>query len=398
MRNSHTNSLQLIVCGLTMIAVAGCTSTAQTPKDRSAQNSVVVDQRAESSIGSTDSASEATTASGPKPTVLVSDLRGPTQIAFGPVGTWLVAELGGEEPEGDENGSLGRVLLIDPTTKQRRVLADKLDKPTGVAWIDGTVWVMVRRGIVRFPLAEAPLSALMEAKDVALPTVVLSELPFNGRSEGTITPLLNGTFLYETTGNIKRNATGAELPEKGSGILWRFDTKTEQSIEVALGLKNSYAHSVLPDGRIVTTEIGDNIASEPLDELNVFDPNSPSRGSLPGSFGWPFCDHTAAPVDAKYEEACTATSPAMRTFPAHLTPTGVVHYGDDLYVSLFVSGQIMRLPNDAVAPPGLKPENRAPMQVWAADLEGPHTLLVDGQRLLVTETTAGRIVSFDVMN
>jgi glucose/arabinose dehydrogenase len=397
MRISHTNGLKLIVCGLTMIAVAGCTSTAQTPKDRSAQNSVAAGQRAESSIGSTDRASEETTASGPKPTVLVADLRGPTQIAFGPGGTWLVAELGGEEPEGDENGSVGRVLLIDPTTKARRVLADKLDKPTGVAWINGMVWVMVRRGIVRFPLTDASPRALLDATDVEAPIVVLSDLPFNGRSEGTVTPLANGTFLYETTGNIKRSAAGAEVPEEGSGTLWTFDPRTMRSTPVAIGLKNSYAHTVLPDGRIVTTEIGDNIATEPLDEINMFDPRA-TTGSPPQSFGWPFCDATGTPIDPADNAVCTVTRPAMRTFPPHVTPTGIARYGDDLYVSLFVSGQIMRLPNDAIAPPDTTLQSRTPMQVFATGLEGPHTVLVDGQRLLVTETTAGRIVSFDVAN
>ncbi len=393
MRNLRRAPLGLLICGF--VAVGGCTTVVQQPNSPAPGTSAVRDA-AGSSAGSSEGVGADTSAFRAQPTVLLTDFRGPTQIAFGPTGTWLVAELGGEEPAGDENGSVGRVLLIDPITKSRRVLADELDKPTGVAWIDGTVWVMVRRGIVRFPLADEPLRALMEAKDVAVPTVVLSDLPFNGRSQGTITSLPNGTFLYETTGNIKRNADGAELPQKGSGILWMFDTKTERSTEVALGLKNSYAHSVLPDGRIVTTEIGDNIASEPLDEVNVFDPNSPTQQSSPASFGWPFCDHTATPVDAQWEKVCEVAKPAMRTFPAHVTPTGVVHHNTDLYVSLFVSGQIMRLPKDAVAPTSATPQSRTPMQVWAGDLEGPHTLLVDGQRLLVTETTAGRIVSFDL--
>jgi glucose/arabinose dehydrogenase len=338
---------------------------------------------------------------GVRPNVLISGLAGPTQVAFGPSGTWLVAELGGDDPAGDENGSKGRVLLIDPATKAQRVLADGLDKPTGVAWINGVVWVMVRRGIVRFPLPQVSLNSLMAASPAtSMPevSVVLSDLPFNGRSEGTLTPLPDGTFLYETTGNIVSNpALGNSGPEDGSGALWSFDSRTNTSTPMALGLKNSYAHVVLADGRIATTEIGDNISLEPLDEVNMLETTAGKRRDAePQSFGWPVCDAAGQPLDVADKPTCSSAKPALRTFPAHLSPTGIAQHNDDLYVALFVSGQIMRLPNDAVAPTNLPSSERAPVELWASSLEGPHTLLVDGTRLLVTETTAGRIVAFDL--
>jgi glucose/arabinose dehydrogenase len=336
---------------------------------------------------------------GAKPTVLIEGLAGPTQIAFGPSGTWLVAELGGEEPSGDENGSTGRVLLIDPKTKAQRVLAKGLDKPTGVAWINGVVWIMVRRGIVKLALPSAPLPSLMRpSAATAMPkrSVVLADLPFNGRSEGTLTPLANGTFLYETTGNIVKNpASGKREPQAGSGTLWSFDPQAHKSVAVAVGLKNSYAHVVLPDGRIATTEIGDNISSEPLDEVNIVEAKGTfTQSQRPQSFGWPTCDAAGKPLTQGDTKTCSAATPALRSFPAHRTPTGIAHYRDDLYVSLFVSGQIMRLPNDARSLSKLPSGNRSPAETFASGLEGPHTLLIDGKRLLVTETTAGRIIAF----
>jgi glucose/arabinose dehydrogenase len=379
----------LAFCTATSLALFACKGN-PARKPSSAPTSAGVGAASESATSSVEG----------KPDVLFTGLAGPTQIAFGPSGTWLVAELGGEEPSGDENGSTGRVLLIDPATKKQRVLAHGLDKPTGVAWIDGVVWIMVRRGIVKLPLPSAPLVSLMTALTAASEpevSVVLADLPFNGRSEGTITPFPNGTFLYETTGTIINNpASGKAEPQPGSGTLWLFDPQTAKSTALGVGLKNSYAHVVLSDGRIGTTEIGDNIALEPLDEVNMLSSEVLQPGpSTSQSFGWPICDAENKPLASVDAAACSKATPAMRTFPAHVTPTGIAQYNDDLFVSLFVSGQIMRLPNDAT-PTKLPTSKRSPMEAFASGLEGPHTLLVDGTRLLVTETTAGRIIAFDL--
>jgi glucose/arabinose dehydrogenase len=385
-------ALGVALCLVGSLAAAACGGTTRT-----SESSLPVQTQKPTNIEPRPADSQP---SGPKPTVLIEGLAGPTQIAFGPSGTWLVAELGGEEPSGNENGSTGRVLLIDPATKAQRVLAKGLDKPTGVAWINGVVWVMVRRGIVKLALPSAPLPSLMTAPAAtAAPevSVVLADLPFNGRSEGTITSLANGTFLYETTGNIVGNpASGESEPQPGSGTLWSFDPQTNQSTVIAVGLKNSYAHVVLSDGRIATTEIGDNIALEPLDEVNILKSVVDKASKQPQSFGWPVCDASGKPLAKQDTATCSAATPALRAFPAHVTPTGIAQYNDDLYVSLFVSGQIMRLPSDALPTSKEPVEKRPAEQIFASGLEGPHTLLLDGTRLLVTETTSGRIVAFDL--
>ena len=395
-------SLCVPLCLVASLAVAACSATS-----RKEDSSLAVPTQKPTKVELQPTGSQL---AGPEPKVLIEGLAGPTQIAFGPSGTWLVAELGGEEPSGDENGSTGRVLLIDPATKAQRVLANGLDKPTGVAWINGVVWIMVRRGIVKLALPAAPLRSLLAPPAAtAAPevSVVLSDLPFNGRSEGTLTPFVNGTFLYETTGNIV-NDPGADpaadpaanpaqaKPEPGSGTLWSFDPQTTKSTAVAVGLKNSYAHVVLSDGRIATTEIGDNIALEPLDEVNILETVANKESKQPQSFGWPVCDASGKPLAKQDTFTCSKATPAWRAFSAHVTPTGIAQYNDDLYVSLFVSGQIMRLPGDALARKKESIQKRPPMQTFASGLEGPHTLLLDGTRFLVTETTSGRIVAFDL--
>lgn len=147
---------------------------------------------------------------------------GPTQITDGPDSVVLVAQLAGEEA-----AATGQVLALDVDSGQRRVLLTGLDKPTGVLWQNGALWVMVRRGLVRaeWPGGDAAAGPV---------EVVLDDLPNNGRSEGTLTALDDGRFLYETTGGL---VDGKVVD--GSGTLWAFDPATRLSTPVATAVKNA---------------------------------------------------------------------------------------------------------------------------------------------------------------
>jgi glucose/arabinose dehydrogenase len=291
-------------------------------------------------------------------TVIADGFNGPTQIADGPNGLLLVAQLNGEE-----NASNGQVVVFDPKTKAKRVLLSALDKPTGVLWQDGTLWVMVRRGLVR---------ARWNKDDNAAGPVetVLQNLAFNGRSEGTLTAVDGGRFLYETTGALTGDA-----PEPGSGTLWLFDPSTKASTPVATGVKNAYAHAVLPDGQVVTTEIGDNIANAPVEEINII-PLSPTA-----DLGWPRC--------AGDQDCASVIRPAA-LFAKTSTPTGVAVQGNDIFVTLFVTGQLMRV-SLGTWTAGQPPVSSSEV---ATGLKGPHTVLArpDGT-LWISEHLANRIVS-----
>ena len=84
---------------------------------------------------------------------------------------------------------------LDPESGNRRILLEGLDTPTGVLWLDGHLWVMQRRSlsVARWDGEGDPESL----------RVVLEDLPFNGRSEGTLTALPDGRLLYETSGSIR---------------------------------------------------------------------------------------------------------------------------------------------------------------------------------------------------
>jgi glucose/arabinose dehydrogenase len=291
-------------------------------------------------------------------TVVADGFNGPTQIADGPADLLLVAQLNGEE-----NAATGQVVVFDPKTKAKRVLLMSLDKPTGVLWQDGVLWVMVRRGLVRAPWNKDD--------NVAGPVeTVLDNLPFNGRSEGTLTAVDGGRFLYETSGTLI-----GDTPEPGSGTLWLFDPKTKTSTPVATGAKNAYAHAVLPDGRLVVTEIGDNVENPPVEEINII-PLSPAA-----DLGWPRCAG---------DQDCAAVIRPTALFPKSSTPTGVAVKGNDIFVTLFVTGQLMRIPLGAWTT-GQPPQ---PSTEVATGLKGPHTVLArpDGT-LWISEHLANRIVS-----
>lgn len=305
----------------------------------------------------------------PARTTLVADgFDGPTQIAEGPTGTLLVAQLAG-----GEEASTGEVIAFDPTTGARTVLLRGLDKPTGVLWQAGRLWVMVRRSLVSaaWPGSGATVGALH---------VDLADLPYNGRSEGTLTGLPDGRLLYETSGALDDSG---EIVA-GSGTLWVYDPGESTSTPVAFGVKNAYAHAMLDDGRILVTDVGDNIASPPVEELDVIPALAPKNepADRPVDLGWPQC-----PGDRQ----CSGVVTPVATFPSSSTPTGVAVIGSTAYVSLFVTGQVVAVP---LPTGGEAPTTPAAATTVLDGLEGPHTVLArpDGA-LWISEHVTGRILS-----
>jgi glucose/arabinose dehydrogenase len=303
--------------------------------------------------GTTRPASPA--AANPSPLkVIVDGLDGPTQFADGP-GDWLlVAQLAG-----DENAKTGEVVAVDPSSKKRITLLRNLNKPTGVAWLNGFVWVMEQRRLARASWGGSGTT-------VGALEVMVDDLPFNGRSEGTLTPTPDNRLLYETTGAISGDAVVA-----GSGTLWVFDPLTKKSTKVAVGLKNAYAHVFASNGKLFATEIGDNIEQAPVEEINEVPYAGPNSNAT--NFGWPSC-----PGDQK----CAGVVSPLATFEPNATPTGVAVDSTYAYVVLLVTGELRRVKLDDGS-----------QTVMRTGLESPHTILrrPDGA-LWVSEHLGGRIV------
>jgi len=296
-------------------------------------------------------------------TEVVSGLSSPTQIALAPDGGLLVAQLnGGEEDD------TGQILLVDPTGDgEPRVLFDGLRKPTGLAVLGDEVWVQQERSLWRGPLAGGDLE------------VVLDDLPFNGRSEGTLTTLVDGRLLYETSGDLLDGQVVA-----GSGTLWALAPGGTPEV-FATGFKNAYGRTVDVDGTVWQTEVSDGTfdGAQPPDELNAIGPGDDA--------GWPACIGDRLPVIefGGTDASCAATVRPKAVFAPRATPTSVAIAPwdpDVLVVALWNEGRVVTLPRAG---------NGAPVEAstFLTGLARPQHLLADGDRLLVVDFDAGRILA-----
>ncbi len=302
---------------------------------------------------------------------VVTGLDRPSQIALAPDGRLLVAQLAGGERDGT-----GQVVTVDLDVERRGddpvdgphdVLLDDLVVPTGVAVFDDELWVMEQRTLSRGPL------------DGGDREIVTDDLPFNGRSEGTLTTTPDGRLLWNTSGDREGDAAA-----DGSGRLFAIDAAGGAE-SIASGLKHAYAHVVGPDGTLWVTEIGDGTydGAPPPDELVAVTDGD--------DFGWPRCIGDRTPV-AEYggtAARCASTPRSHALFPPRSTPTSVaIAPWDDevLLVALWVDGAVVAVP----VAPGDEPHDGEP---FLTGIEHPQHLLADGDRLLVVDHDGGRVLA-----
>ena len=295
-------------------------------------------------------------------TEVVSGLVGPTQLTVLEDGSFLIAQLNGSEDDGT-----GQVLSVDPTADgEPTVLFDGLLTPTGVTVAGDEVWVMEQRRLSRGPLAGGEL------------TTVLDELPFNGRSEGTLTTDSDGRVLYDTSGRLRDGA-----PAPGSGTLWAVSAGRDPAV-VATGFKHAYARTFAADGTLWQTEMSDgSYDGQPApDELLAVEPGD--------DFGWPQCigDRTAVAEYGGTPERCAGTPRSHALFPPGATPTSVAVAPwdpDVLLVALWNAGEVVAVAADAPAPVEPTP--------FLTGLAHPQHLVADGDRLLVVDFDGGRVLA-----
>jgi glucose/arabinose dehydrogenase len=298
-------------------------------------------------------------------TIVADGLVRPTQITTDAVGRWIVAELNGGERDGS-----GRVLRIDPDDPdEREVLVDGLLTPTGVAVDGALLWVMERRRLTVGPY-----------DDPGRRTVVLDRLPFNGRSEGTLTAVADGGILFDTSGS----RLGDRLVD-GSGTLWYLAGPDAEPEPLATGFKHAYAHTAAGDGRWFVTEISDGRldGEPPPDELVI--------AGAGDDFGYPRCIGDREPVGelGVRPADCASTPRSHVLFAPGSTPTSVAVAPWDrsiVLVALWNTGEVVAAPVE----PGAEPHE--PEVVWNG-IDHPQHLLADGDRLLVTDHDGGRIVA-----
>lgn len=252
-------------------------------------------------------------------------LTGPTQMILGPDGRLWVAQL-----NGDENAGAGQVLAIDLATGARAVLLEGLLKPVGIAVAGDALWIAGRRDLRR--------AALLADGALGPVETVLDDLPYNGRSLGTLAVSPAGNLLFATSGTRDGNEAAA-----GSARLWELTT-TNPAVprELASGLKNAYALAYDGGGRLWIGEVADDPVDgqRPPDELNLFAPGA--------DFGYLPCYGFQTPA-ANYggtAERCAGTRPPVLLFPAGATPTSIAPApwaADTLLVALWTQGQVVQV-------------------------------------------------------
>ncbi len=301
---------------------------------------------------------------------MVSGLDSPTQLAIAGDGDWYVAQLAGGED--DASGQIIRLDADDPEG-DRPVILDGLDKPTGVAVFAGSLWVMERNQLVR---------ANLDGTDRR---VVVDDMVFNGRSEGSLT-VDGDQLLFNTSGRLDDRTDTPIDPSISSGVLWAI-TADETITPVAWGLKHAYAQTRDAAGVLWTTELADGSfdGQSAVDEVVAVVAET--------DHGWPWCvgDNRAVVEFGGTDDECALVPSSQAVFSSGATPTGIAISPWDqtqLLVALWVAGDVVSISIDPAKAPAM------PIVVYEG-AERPQQLLVDGDRVLLVDHGTGEILALE---
>ena len=307
--------------------------------------------------------------------VVVEELDGPTQFVVPNDERLFVAVI-----NGGEDDQQGQVLRIDIASGDRHIVADGLDKPTGLAILGFDLWIMERN---QLSLLNVDGRQLVRRS----PRAIVTDLPNNGRSEGTLTRAPDNHLLFNTSGSKR----GADVVE-GSGRLYLIDAWNildlnpsewqDAPVELASGFKHAYAH--VYDGDVLwTTEMTDGrFDGEPAaDEV--------LRVVAHTDHGWPYCvgDNRVVEEFGGTADRCADTPPSLATFAPGATPTSItISPFDDntLLVALWNEGRIVAIDKTSDDPSDY-------IDV-ATGLIGPQHLVATDDAVYVSEFGTGRIL------
>ncbi|HEV7456322.1 MAG TPA: sorbosone dehydrogenase family protein [Roseococcus sp.] len=270
-------------------------------------------------------------------TAIATDLRIPRQTLLLPNGDILVAEgSGGGAPvlrpkdliagfikslgKSDVGGGNRLTLLRDAdgdgVYEIRRVFAEGLNAPYGLALVGNTIYVANQDALVRFDYVEGALEA-------AGPPQLVARLPsaINHHWTKALTASADGRFLYVGIGS-NSNITERGWPaEENRAMVWEIDAATGAHRPYATGLRNPTALTIHPDtGQLWAVvnerdEIGPDLVPDYLTSVR--------EG---GFYGWPYSywgNHVDERVRPQNPERVAAALTPDYSLGAHVAALGV---------------------------------------------------------------------------
>lgn len=242
--------------------------------------------------------------------------------------------------------SRGEVVAFpDPAESDRRVtVASGLNRPHGLAFHDGQVYVAETDAVARYDLDG--LRAVEDSREV-----LVDGIPTGGHWTRTIRIVNRSLFIAAGS-----SCNVCEESSPWRAAVTRCGLDGSDCSAYATGLRNTVGF-VEHRGRLVGTDngrdhLGDN---RPVDEINVIHED--------GFYGWPYC-YGQNEVDPAFGDAsrCADAVPPAVGLQAHSAPLGLAfapsawpgRYADDLYVAYHGSWnrnpptgyKVVRIPHD----------------------------------------------------
>jgi glucose/arabinose dehydrogenase len=244
-------------------------------------------------------------------------------MAFSPQGDLVATSSSPTNTEGQCGGGgcgqdIGRVLALpdrdgDGVADRTITLADGLDRPHGIAYHDGALYVAEHGRVIRLPNRETPLGPA--DVEVVVPDLPIN--PHNGHWTRTLVIAPDGT-MYVSAGS-SCNVCEEDEPRRAAVLRYNRDGSGEQIL--AHGLRNAVGIAVDPArGALWATVNQRDLLGDD------FPPDYVSVVQQGDHFGWPFCNNGVRDPDFGHLGDCSQTRAPSVLLGSHSAPLGLAFY------------------------------------------------------------------------